>query len=265
MRSRREIDYPEAPSFSTEARTDGATPLATRTHNSNSNPQLRVGGLTKFTTIDFPGKLAAVVYCRGCSLRCHYCHNPELQTPRSQPGDLSWKAVLDFLESRKGRLEGVAFCGGEPLVQKALPDAMRDVRAMGLEVALHTSGMNPVRFAEILPLVDWVGFDIKTKFEDYQRVTQVRGSGAKARESFELLLESGIAYETRTTCDPDLIPPSTLIVMAGELRDMGVKTFRLQESSARMRNYDASTENEIATMFPDFEIRRNPLSVRKAA
>ncbi len=226
---------------------------------------LRVAGITPLTTIDFPGRLAAVVYARGCNLRCRYCHNADMQSTEPQAGDISWQDIRHFLETRKRKLDGVVFTGGEPILQKALGNAIRDVRSMGFEVALHTAGTAPMMMAKVLPLVDWVGFDVKTVFEDYETVTGIPGSGEKARVGLGMLLASGIDYEVRTTVDPELISARRLVDLAEMLAGMGVKTYRLQESSESRYGYSTAVEQEIALLFEDFEIRRSPLKVHTAA
>ncbi len=125
----------------------------------SANP-MRIGGITPLTTIDFPGRLAAVVYCQGCPWRCSYCHNPEL-LDATAPAAVPWPQVLAFLQSRRGLLDGVVFSGGEPTLQAALPAALAEVRAMGFATGLHTGGMYPERLAAVLPLLDWVGLDVK--------------------------------------------------------------------------------------------------------
>jgi pyruvate formate lyase activating enzyme len=158
---------------------------------------LRVGGLTRCSASDYPGKLAAVVFCQGCAWRCGYCHNPELQ-PRRGGGEIAWSDVLAFLERRRGLLDAVVFSGGEPTLQRGLGRAMRAVKALGFLVGLHTAGIVPRRLAEVLPLVDWVAMDAKAPFAEHARVTGVRGSGARARASRDLILASGVAAECHT-------------------------------------------------------------------
>jgi len=158
---------------------------------------LRVGGLTRCSASDYPGKLAAVVFCQGCAWRCRYCHNPELQ-PRRGGEDIAWSDVLAFLERRQGLLDAVVFSGGEPTLQAGLAPAVREVKARGFLVGLHTAGIVPRRLAEVLPLVDWVAMDVKAKFDEHERVTGVRGSAHRARESRELILASGTACEFHT-------------------------------------------------------------------
>ena len=100
---------------------------------------LRVAAITPFTTIDFPGRLSAVVFVQGCPWRCVYCHNDWMQS-RAHAPESSWDEVMKLLSRRKGLLDGVVFSGGEPTVDHALPEAMRTVKSMGFEVGLHTGG-----------------------------------------------------------------------------------------------------------------------------
>lgn len=150
------------------------------------------------TTIDYPGELAAVVYCQGCPWQCTYCHNVALQP--HERGTMRWSDVKEFLSHRTGLLDAVVFSGGEPLSQMvALTAAVDDVHEIGFKVGLHTAGPYPGRLRRILDVVDWVGLDIKALPEDYAAVTGVRGSGGPAWESLDVLLESGVDHQVRTT------------------------------------------------------------------
>lgn len=162
---------------------------------------LTIAGLTALSTCDWPGKLVATVFLQGCPWRCTYCHNPDLLDPTA-PGEVSWQQVRDLLERRRGLLDGLVFSGGEPTRQPGLPAAMREVRGRGFAVGLHTGGAYPSRLAELLPLVDWVGFDIKALPGEYHRITGVGASGTKAFASLELLVASGVDHEVRITVDP---------------------------------------------------------------
>jgi pyruvate formate lyase activating enzyme len=163
---------------------------------------LRVGGLARCSASDYPGALAAVVFCQGCAWRCGYCHNPELQAARGA-GEIPWSAVRAFLDRRRGLLDAVVFSGGEPTQQPGLAAAMREAKAMGFRIGLHTAGIVPRRLAQVLPLVDWVAMDAKAPFESHERVTRVPGSGARARRSAQLLRASGVACEFHTVAaDP---------------------------------------------------------------
>ncbi len=193
-------------------------------------PPLDVGGFTPLSTTDWPGQLAAVVFVQGCPWRCHYCHNPSLQTRQSGcgRGTHTWDRLLGTLKQRQGLLDGVVFSGGEPTLDAALESAMHEVRALGFQVGLHTAGLYPQRLARVLPLVDWVALDIKTEFEDYKAITSVPRSGEPVRESLDLVLGSGKAHELRTTWHPDLIPEATLMRLARMLKSMGAQRWVLQ-------------------------------------
>ncbi|MFN3750831.1 MAG: anaerobic ribonucleoside-triphosphate reductase activating protein [Thiobacillus sp.] len=195
--------------------------------NRDKHAPLRVGGLTPLSATDWPGQLAAVVWCQGCPWRCGYCHNPHL-IPARGDRETRWDDVLDFLYRRRGLLDGVVFSGGEPTAQDALADAMRDVRGLGFSVGLHTGGAYPRRLAEVLPLVDWVGLDAKAPFADYARVTGVEGSGARALASLDILLAAGVPYEIRTTVHPALLPDADVVALARALADRGVTRQVLQ-------------------------------------
>jgi pyruvate formate lyase activating enzyme len=227
---------------------------------------LRVGGLVPLSTTDYPDRLCAVVFCQGCPWRCAYCHNPHL-LPRRGLSEISWADILAFLERRRGLLDAVVFSGGEATLQPALREAMRAVKALGFEVALHTAGIHPSRLAQILPLVDWVGMDIKTEFHRYAALTGVPGSGERARQSMELILASGVAHEFRTTVHPALLPPAMLDRLADTLAAGGVRQYVLQAfrsqgcADARLRNdfhphyLNGALHRQFASRFGAFSIR----------
>jgi pyruvate formate lyase activating enzyme len=187
---------------------------------SGSELTLRVGGLTPLTTVDYPGELAAVIFCQGCPWRCHYCHNPDL-LPRQGEQQIPWDQILAFLQTRRGLLDAVVFSGGEPTLQRGLPDAIGQVKAMGFKVGLHSAGPYPERLRELLPLLDWIGLDIKSLPEDYAGLTGVRRSGERAWESAALVIESGLPHQIRTTLDPALFTEAKQQRLLDRLRQLG--------------------------------------------
>ena len=188
---------------------------------------LRVGGFVPFTLADYPGALAAVVFCQGCPWRCGYCHNPHL-IPARGDDERDFRGILDWLDTRRGLLDAVAFSGGEPTAQAGLAVAIRAVRSLGFKVGLHTGGAYPRRLAEVLPHVDWVGIDVKAPRDGYAGVTGVAESGVAALASLDLVLASGVAHEVRTTVHSALTPPAALRQVARELADRGVTRWILQ-------------------------------------
>ncbi|WP_269791028.1 anaerobic ribonucleoside-triphosphate reductase activating protein [Stenotrophomonas sp. Iso1] len=189
---------------------------------------IQVGGMTPLTTIDFPGRLAAVLFMQGCPWRCGYCHNPELLPARAH-GAIAWKTVEEFLKRRQGLLDAVVFSGGEPCAQVALPGAIAQVKAMGYQVGMHTGGMYPERLRGVLPLLDWVGLDIKAPADYYDSVTGRPRSFAPSKRALDYILQSGIDYECRTTWHPGVFPVEALYRLAEDLTGRGVKSWALQE------------------------------------
>jgi len=193
--------------------------------------QLKVGGVTPFSATDYPGKLAAVVFVQGCPWHCGYCHNPHLQT-RTRTSSVAWADVLLLLRRRVGLIDAVVFSGGEPTMDPALAEAIRAVRALGFDVGLHTAGIYPRRLTEVLPLVDWVGLDVKTLWQGYDAITGSADSTRPARASAQAVLASSAAHEFRTTVHPVLHPAKDILVLAQTLRAMGVRHYALQVARA---------------------------------
>jgi pyruvate formate lyase activating enzyme len=190
---------------------------------------LRIGGFTPFSTTDYPGQLAAVVFCQGCPWRCAYCHNPHL-LPAGGVESHVWQDVLAFLDTRRGLLDAVVFSGGEATAQAALADAVRAVRALGFRVGLHSAGMYPQRLAALLPLLDWVGLDIKAPRAGYARIVNAPADAAAVYDSLRMIRASGVAHEVRTTWHPQLFDAADLRALAGELRAAGVDELVVQEA-----------------------------------
>jgi pyruvate formate lyase activating enzyme len=230
-------------------------------------PPLAVGGLTPLTTVDFPGRLAAVVFCQGCPWRCRYCQNAHLIPPGAAAAP-RWTDVLALLDRRRGLLDGVAFSGGEPTLQTSLPAALESVRGLGFATALHTAGPYPERLAEALPLLDWVGLDVKALPEAYPDLTGGgEPSGIRAWRSLESVLASGVAYEVRTTVHPDLLDTGDLERLARRLAALGVSDYVLQKCVAsrcldpslgvpqRPDPIDTHLVERLSALFPRFSVR----------
>lgn len=186
-----------------------------------------IGGLVPFTTVDYPGRLSAVIFCQGCPWRCRYCHNTHLQPFHA--GALQWSEVDAFLKQRRGLLDAVVFSGGEPTAQPALLRAILRVRELGYLAALHTAGMYPRRLGRILPWVAWVGFDFKAPLDArYDAVAGRPGTAKRVIKSLQLLLESGVDYELRTTVHPALLNAQAKAEINRQVAALGAKPVRWQ-------------------------------------
>lgn len=191
---------------------------------------LAIGGVVPFSTSDWPGRLAAVLFLQGCPWRCGYCHNPHLQPAARDPriGAIDGTTLSAWLDRRRGLLDAVVFSGGEPTAQAALGDAMREVADAGFAVGLHTGGAYPRRLAAVLPRVDWIGFDLKAPTDGYRAVTGVAGSEHAATGSLRLVLASGVDVEIRTTVHPSLVDADALLRLADQVAALGVTRWVLQ-------------------------------------
>jgi pyruvate formate lyase activating enzyme len=159
-----------------------------------------IGGLHKLSLIDYPGKLSAVIFTRGCNFRCPYCHNPELI--ESNGGDIIEEdKILSFLDERKGKLDGVVLTGGEPTLQSEIVEFLERIKRLGFFVKLDTNGSYPERIKELIDrkLLDYIAMDIKAPLYKYSRTTLTSIDTERIVESIHLIMNSGIDYEFRTT------------------------------------------------------------------
>lgn len=131
--------------------------------------RMRIGGLQKVTLLDYPGKVACTVFLPGCNLRCPFCHNPALVLPDRATGGLSTEELIAFLETRRGKLDGVCVTGGEPTLYEDLPAMLRQIRALGFAVKLDTNGTNPDMLEALAQegLLDYAAMDIKNSPDRY--------------------------------------------------------------------------------------------------
>ncbi len=159
----------------------------------------KIAGLQKTTFIDFPEKIACIVFTQGCNFRCGYCHNPEL-FENNEPA-LKVPAFFEFLNKRKGKLDGVVITGGEPTLQHDLKEFIKQIKDLGFLVKLDTNGTNPSILSELLEenLIDYVAMDIKAPLEKYKSIVNVDFDTKKIQKSIDLIMNSGIYYEFRTT------------------------------------------------------------------
>ncbi len=171
-----------------------------------------IGGLQKMTLIDYPGKVAATVFTAGCNFRCSFCHNPELVlasqfTVRSgKQNEKQIKEFFEFLKTRQGKLDGVCITGGEPTLQPDLVEFIAKIKKLGFAVKLDSNGTRPDILKELFEkkIIDYVAMDIKASLKNYQKVCGTKIDLEKIKLSIDLIKNSGIDYEFRTTVVPGL-------------------------------------------------------------
>ena len=157
---------------------------------------IKIGGVQKFSLLDYPDKISAIIFTSGCNFRCGYCHNPELFSSNSKWDE---EKVLHFLNTRQGKLDGVVITGGEPTIQKGLPEFIKKIKSLNFSVKLDTNGTNPHMLKDLVQsnLIDYVAMDIKAPLSKYKMITGIEPIGVD--ESIEFLLKEKIPYEFRTT------------------------------------------------------------------
>jgi len=189
-----------------------------------------LGGLQKLTLIDFPGKIAATVFTIGCNFSCPFCHNPELVDPEkilAQP-KVEEKYFFDFLKGRQGMLEAVCVTGGEPTLNRDLPEFLAKIKELGFLVKLDTNGTNPALVEKLIAknLIDYLAMDIKAPLEKYKKIVGPRVSLENIQRSVELT-RSLAEYEFRTTVLPALHSRKDLLSIGRWLQ--GSKRYFLQQ------------------------------------
>lgn len=221
-----------------------------------------ISGVQKFTLLDFPEKIACIIFTGGCNYRCGFCHNPEFVLPEElakiSKNFISEEAVLNFLKERRGLLQGVVITGGEPTIMPDLEAFIVKVRALGFAVKLDSNGNRPEVLRTLIEkkLVDYIAMDFKTSLDEYQKLV---GSGAKAEnilESINLLKEGKIEYEFRSTLIREIHTPEILEAMSETLdsaKRLYLQTFRngitLDPSFRGFHPFSSDEMESIADLF----------------
>ena len=188
---------------------------------------IKIKDFLKSTLIDYPGELAVTIFTGGCNFRCSYCQNPEL-IGNDKP-DISEDVVFKHLNERKKWLTGVCITGGEPCLQRNLPEFISKIKSLGLKVKLDTNGSNPDLLKQLIDnkLLDYIAMDIKAPLNKYALVANVNVDINSIRKSVELIKNSGVDYEFRTTIVPKLLSKEDLLQIFEWLK--GSKKYYLQQ------------------------------------
>lgn len=218
-------------------------------------PKIQIGGLVPFTTIDYPGKLSAVLFLVGCPLRCAYCSNPHLLSVGD--GEYDTTRILEWLKNRVGKLEAVVFSGGEALMQgHALIEYMQQIRELGFKIGLHTNGFYPQLLEQAADVIDWIGLDFKATREKYPDLTGQNIAYDNMIKSLEIWRSTGKEFEVRITCDPRYIDKTDLIEIANILSGYSVKNIAIQKYVPHFESDDVkTTEAQRNLFFIDDDLR----------
>lgn len=208
---------------------------------------MKIAGFQKLTLLDFPEHVASTIFLAGCNLRCPFCHNVELIENVDKIASFDEKEILDYLNERKGKIEGVCITGGEPLINSDILDLIKKIKNIGLLVKLDTNGYFPERLKDLISknVIDYVAMDIKTGRTHYKDVS--KSESEEYLKSIDILINSNINYEFRTTCVKGIHNEEDFY----EIREMikGAKKYFLQDyrSNEFIEHlpFSAFTENEL--------------------
>lgn len=231
---------------------------------------IKIGGLQKTTLIDFPGRVAATVFISGCNFRCPFCYSSELVLPEKikEHPLLLVEDFFEFLKERVGLLEGVVVCGGEPTINKDLPDFLEKIKELGFLVKLDTNGSNPEMLESFIKkgLVDYVAMDVKAPKEKY--IETVKGDAIlkNIERSINILKQGRVDYEFRTTVVPGIHTKEDIIKIVEWIKPAkryflqnfkGEKT--IDSKFEQIRPYPDSflleIKKEISSLFEQCDIR----------
>ncbi len=206
-----------------------------------------ISGIQKFTAIDYPEKIAAIIFTPGCNFRCGFCYNREFVLPEEiakiKDNFIPEKAVLNFLKTRVGKIDGIVISGGEPTLQKDLENFIDEVRELGFLVKLDTNGTDPKILKKLVESkkIDFVAMDIKTSFDNYKSLVGENINLDDIKESLEFLKNNVIPYEFRTTIVGGIHTPEIFEEMGKMLN--GAKKIYLQNFRSQT-TLDPSFENK---------------------
>lgn len=185
-----------------------------------------IGGLQKSSLVDYPSKICTVVFTIGCNFRCGYCHNPELIKKEDY---ILEDDFFEFIKTRVGKIDAIVISGGEPTLQEDLEDFIVKCRKLGFLIKLDTNGANPEALENLLSknLLDYIAMDIKAPFEKYSNITRRFFNIEKIKKSIEIIMNSNIDYEFRTTVVRSQLSIEDLTTISENIK--GAKKYYLQK------------------------------------
>ena len=165
-----------------------------------------ISGFQKLTLVDYPGHTACILFTLGCNFKCPFCHNSDLIKCTNKSNIIDEQVVFDYLDKRKGLIDGVCISGGEPLLQKNIEMFIKKIKEKGYKVKLDTNGSNPILLKKLIAenLINYVAMDVKNTFPKYDVTTGVSTSIENIKESILILKQSNIDHEFRTTIVKEL-------------------------------------------------------------
>ncbi len=188
---------------------------------------MKIGGLQETSLMDYPDKISAIIWTVGCNFRCPFCYNIDLVTGKAE--SKKEQEIFDFLEKRKGMLEALTITGGEPFLQKDLKEFVKKVKDMDYLIKIDTNGTFPDKLKDMLDekLIDYVDMDVKAPKDKYNKLAGVKTDIKKIEETIDIIKNSNVKYEFKTTFIPDLLDKEDIIKIGKWLK--GADKYFLQQ------------------------------------
>lgn len=194
-----------------------------------------IKGFQKTSLIDYAPYTASTIFLAGCNFRCPFCHNPDLVLNSKDIKDIPEQEIFDYILSKKKWIDAVCITGGEPTIYPDLPDFILKFKSVGIKIKLDTNGSNPEMIEELLAknLVDFIAMDIKADIQNYEKLCNVPVMIQNIEKSIDLIKNSDIDYEFRTTVVPNLVGKKEILSIGSWLkgsRKFAIQNFRPSKS-----------------------------------
>lgn len=226
---------------------------------------MKIAGFDKLSLLNYPDMVSATIFTNGCNFLCPYCQNSALVVDASENELIPEEEVLSYLKERCKLLDGVCITGGEPTIQKDLKEFIEKIKKLGLKVKLDTNGSHPEVVKELLDnnLLDYIAMDIKTVFTKYNEVANRKVDTDALRKSIEIIKNSNIDYEFRTTVVKAFVSYEDLIFI---LDYLNCKKYYLQKFEDRQSNIvyhlDAYSDEELKEIYKNLKEKYDFIKIR---
>jgi pyruvate formate lyase activating enzyme len=202
-----------------------------------------IKGFIPTSLIDYPGKICSIAFLPRCNFSCPFCFNPEMVNDSAELKEINPEEIFKYLESQKKWIDGVCLTGGEPTLHEGLPELISEIKKRGFLVKLDTNGSNPEMLKKLLDekLLDYVAMDIKSSKEKFEKATGSKINLNDIQKSIDMIRDSGVEYEFRTTVVPKFFGKDDALSIARWLE--GSKKFFLQQFRPE-KTLDKSFKNE---------------------
>lgn len=226
---------------------------------------MKIAGFDKLSLLNYPDMVSATIFTNGCNFLCPYCQNSALVLDAKDNELIPEEEVLDYLKERWKLLDGVCITGGEPTIQKDLKEFIEKVKSLGLKVKLDTNGSHPEVIKELLDnnLIDYIAMDIKTVFSKYNQIANRKVDTDALRSSIDLIKNSNIDYEFRTTVVKAFVSYEDLIFI---LDYLNCKKYYLQKFEDRQSNIvyhlEAYSDEELKEIYLNLKEKYDFIKIR---